>query len=217
MNARQLQHDLTDFFAGRSGHDPERDYLGMSQIAKPEEELLAMLKGKRWQPSRETHLKLRLGHLHEAEIKAALEHISWHELKEEWSYFGKELEVVADFDPRFRGHIDGMFITAEKEHVLCEIKSIGGSYAKGWPLDDIALNDDPPSVALPRKDFAQVQAYMRHGGYERCLMIYVCRSRGLIWTCEVRPDAAMQDRLDAKAKRVLARFDEGAEFMQMAS
>ena len=211
MNARKLQHALTDFFAGHSGHDPDRDYLGMSQIALPEEKLLAQLRGDRWVPSTEDHLKLRLGHLHEAEIKAALEHLGHYaspEISAGWLYDPTEKELVADFDSRFRGHTDGQFVTHQgEEHVLCEIKSIGGSRDKGWPLDDIAYSDGMPRQALPEKHFAQVQMYMRHGGYERCWMIYVCRSRGLIWTCEVLSDAAMQYRLDAKAKRVLERFD----------
>ena len=198
MRAREIERRLTRAAVETSGHDPERyatgfnggPYLGMSQIGKKEGDLVAMMQGKGWQPSEEDHLRLRLGHVFETVIEGLLFEAG---LVEEDVIYGSELEVVADFDERFRGHIDGWFTNG----ALLEIKSTFQE-----KLDRLMA-----SRRLPGHVYEQVQLYMVHGGFKEGYVVYIARDTGRMWVCYVRPNRAVVEKLNAKAKRVLAQFD----------
>ena len=102
-------------------------------------------------------------------------------------------EVVAPFDPRCVGHIDG-----EVDGDLLEIKSCTSEAFElvRW------------KGAKPRHE-DQVQMYMRYGGYARALIVYKCRSTGEVWVVEVEQDEAAGDELERKAKEIFAAVDRG--------
>lgn len=199
MNAKEIERRLTKAAVETSGHDPNRyrtghggePYLGMSQISKSEDDLLAMIQGQGWQPTEEDHLRLRLGHVFEAVVEGLLFEAG---LVEEDVIYGDELEVVAAFDERFRGHIDGYFPCG----ALLEIKSTYQS-----KLDYLMKQK-----RLPSRVYEQVQMYMAHGRFDEAYVVYIARDTGRMWVFYVRPNPVVQQKLNAKAKRVLARFDE---------
>ena len=125
-----------------------------------------------------------------------------------------QLEIVADFDPRFRGHIDHLLI---EDRTVVEIKST--YWAKFVRLRDSGL----PMPA----HYDQVQMYMRHGNFPQAVICYVARDIPhrdwdvgvapimgddeylAFWLVDVQPDPGRADELDAKAQEILYYIDLG--------
>lgn len=105
-------------------------------------------------------------------------------------------EIYADYDQRVKGHIDGM---TNKGNQIYEIKSCVQAQ-----LDFIRNNGDK----LPKRHFNQVQAYMHHGRFKSCLMVYVARDTGEIWTKEVFYLPVVGASIEQKAKSVLKMYDD---------
>jgi len=186
-----LIQKLTDYTRQTCGHET-RFYLGLSQLHRPEEELVhEMLHGSKHQPD-DAIKRLALGYVVEADIRRRLEGIGI-------AIPNSQTEIVAVYDDRVKGHIDGQ--TVEKRQIY-EIKST--VQAK---LDTIKLSNK-----LPNDHFQQVQAYLWHGDFQSCLMIYVARDTGQIWAKELWRITAMGKDLEAKAKRVLTEVDKKLNF-----
>ncbi|MCL4296308.1 MAG: hypothetical protein KJ077_11290 [Anaerolineae bacterium] len=166
-----------------------RDYLGMSQIAKCSRQLYFDLKqGERYDD--QTYWYTWLGYMFQYELLRALpggvEYVS--------------REIVAFYDPRVKGHVD-----FELDGDLVEIKTVN------WAKFQKAIQE-----GVHRDDYQQVQMYLRHGGWPRALVVYICRDVPHrewysipVWVLEVLPEASMADTLDAKAKTILAAVDAG--------
>jgi len=197
LSAASLQRRLGEALLGQSGHDERRDYLGMSGIGDCSRELYF-----RYTEGQEADGRLHwyswMGYTIEAAIIDLTERTK------------RDIEVVAGFDERFRGHVD----LALSQRDLVEIKSVTWS-----KFSRITLAQQ----AEPRHQ-AQVQMYLRHGGWERCLVIYTPRDVDYkeyyevvarlsvplpFFVVEVRPDTALADSLDAKARAILAAIDQG--------
>jgi len=100
-----------------------------------------------------------------------------------------------DDEPRVCGHLDGVFNDGYLLHV------------KPCRADILETIKHSEHYKIPRRHFAQVQMYLRHGGYENVRLIYIARESGEFWLSEIRSDAHTQDRLDRKAQEVLRAFD----------
>lgn len=196
MKAADLKDRLVRHTIEHSGHDTDRTYLGMSQIDRREDDLVReMVTGERWRPTDDQHLMLHLGRVFEASVQDRLWDLG---LLVENS---EERELVAGFDERFRGHIDGEILDrahGEREPECFDVKCIS----------QFELQKRTSERRARDKDFAQMQMYVHHGGYERGHIIYVSRESGQIYVHEVRPVRSLIDALNAKARRVLAAVDE---------
>ena len=126
------------------------------------------------------------GVLHEADVIARLEAAGVPVLEQ-----GREL--VAPFDPRCVGHIDG-----EVDGDLLEIKSCSRA-----AFEQVRWRGPKP------RHEEQVQMYLRFGDYERGLIVYKCRETGEIWVCEVMRDEAYGEELEERARAILAAVDRG--------
>jgi len=196
-DARQLKDVLTQQVMSTSGLEQRRDYLGMSQIGRcPRELYRLMLEGKGTGTEERDHWFCWLGYLYESAIVELLGG------EPMW----QGIEVVAEFDERFRGHVDYQLDRGGVLWDLVEIKST--SYAR---LQSIIRAQSPVPFHV-----AQVQAYMRHGYWERAFIVYVARDvpgrdwRGMpIWVFELGIDPRIGAALDRKAREVLRAVDEG--------
>jgi len=188
MNANEISDQLLTWTIKNSGAE-HRQYLGMSAIsACPTELYRWMTRGRHWDTR--SHLSCYSGYLFESDIKHRLMAIYGHLLKP-----GREL--VADFDHRYMGHTDG-----EIDALLLEIKSVTND-----KLERIRSVDR----RIPRNHYEQVQAYMRHGGYQLAVVVYVARDTGALWTTEITFNKPVAERLDEKARSILAAVDANRE------
>ncbi len=190
MNAVTITSQLIDYTVAQSGAE-ERHYLGMSHIAECPRRLYDMMTSPAKPWPLESHLRCYAGYLWERDVKARLAILRLY-------VPGSERELIAAFDSRFQGHTDGEIIGDQHDaRFLLEIKS---------------TNPDKFSRIfterrLPTENYHQVQIYLRHGGYPKAYVVYVCRDTGELYTLEVLPNPHLQDILDAKARRVLAAVD----------
>lgn len=212
MNAKQVDATLR---AGMNRHE-ERQYLGMSNAGGcPRAAYWSMVDPK--PPDRALTWYGFTGYGHEAMVKALLGakvdavqtllDFSDSKIRE---FVGSNIylaskEIIADFDPRYRGHLD-----LPMADMFVEIKSVG---FKKW----VFLVEQENGA---KRNLAQVQAYMRHGGYDRCVLVYVARDvphwdlyksiNGVyppFFCLNVYPEPSWQDQLDEKAKMILAAVD----------
>lgn len=102
-------------------------------------------------------------------------------------------ELVAPFDDRFRGHIEGEVNGGD----LLEVKSIHDD-----AMSDLLRDGMPFS-----RHYEQVQCYMHYGEYTVAYVVYKTRGSGDLWVFQVRRDISVGLRLETKAKRVLAAID----------
>lgn len=196
MHAFDLKRALMRYTIDHSGHEPHRDYLGMSQISRDEADLVRkMVTGEQWRPTDDEHAMLYLGRLFEGDVQSRLEGAG---LLIPGSA-GREL--VAGFDSRFRGHIDGIVRTAAAQgrssEALVEIKCVAQS-----AMERLQVRRE-----VRPKDSHQVQCYLRHAGLRRAFVVYVSRETGLFYVADVEAHPPLQDALDEKARRVLAAVD----------
>jgi hypothetical protein len=126
------------------------------------------------------------GYLHERDVIERLEAAGVPVLN-------RQRELVAEWDERFRGHIDG-----EVDGDLLEIKG----------LEDGQALDNVRKMGPRSRDRSQVQAYMRYGEYYRALIVYKVRSNGEMWVCWLRRDDEMGEEIERKARMVLQAVDD---------
>lgn len=190
MLAEAMKAVLEESIAGAADDadrsDP-RDYLGMSKIGDCARQLYLDLTNGRMQPQGLALARCHEGMLHQRDVIERLERSGIPVLE-------RDRELVAPFDERFKGHIDG-----EVDGDLLEIKSLE-------TLDDLA---EVRAHGPRERDQAQVQAYMRYGDYHRALIVYKVRSNGALWVVYVNRRDALGKRLERKARDVLEALDRG--------
>jgi len=165
--------------------DPDRKYLGMSAIGHcPQKLYFDLIYGRRT-PSHKQLLRCHEGYLHESDVIDRL-------CRLDFAITNTNREIVAPFEHgRFRGHIDG-----EIPDRMLEVKSVNQrKFDRVRHQGPFANHRD------------QVQAYMRYGGYERCLIVYKNRESGEIWCFEIDVDPAHGERIERKAREILAAVD----------
>jgi hypothetical protein len=169
--------------------EPDRRYLGMSAIGGCPLRLWREMTYGRETPDAQGMRYFNEGYLHEGDVVARL-------VKAGVKIGSRQARLVAPFDERFAGHIDGSL-----DGKLIEIKSVNeGRFTQveigGKPL---------------REHAAQCQIYMRYGGYAAALVIYKERYKGRICVVELARDEAEGERLERKAKEILHLVDTGVE------
>jgi len=176
--------EMRDKLTGVLSDHEERNYLGMSAIGRCPRWLYREMTNGRAMP---THAMLRLfheGYLHERDLLARLQ----------WAGYVIDLyglELVAPFDARFRGHIDGVL-----DGTLLEIKSVND--------ERFTIVQDLGALAEHR---AQCQCYMRYGGFADALIIYKQRSFGELYMVMLQRDEGEGKLLEAKARLILNAVD----------
>jgi len=166
--------------------DDSRTYLGMSRIGECPRRLYEDFVDGRERPGIAGLRYCHEGYLHEADIVGRLE-------KAGIPVANRGRELVAPFDPRFRGHIDG-----EIGGDLLEIKSVTPE-----KLNEVRLNGPLPA----HRDQAQI--YMRYGRYGQAWIVYKARADGSVWVCSIRRDDRRGAELEDKARAILAAVDAG--------
>ncbi|MCK4958031.1 MAG: hypothetical protein KAT00_01495 [Planctomycetes bacterium] len=212
MNAEQVQQILTENFREQS-HNEVRKYLGMSSIGRcPREQYFNVvdpgLAGDRlsWYGmigySLEERVIERLG-AEQLVANVSIAEDYEHQIK---GVLQVTRTIVADFDSRYRGHTDHEM----DDGTLIEIKTITwDGYFKRWRERRGKWDH-----------FAQCQAYMQHGYFDHCVLIYT--PRDIPWrawegdripipflTLDVRPNRKVAKELDERAQRILRAIDDG--------
>lgn len=197
----------------RSGLEQKRDYLGMSQIARCPRLLYRMLTEGRAEEELDAqqHWYCWIGYLWEKAVVGllwdeAVENLLNPDIPAQVSVMSQNVEVVAIFDQRYRGHVDFEMDVDHGVMALVEIKSV---YWGKW--NRIRAQGRPELEHV-----AQVQAYMQHGYWNRAFIVYVARdvphkawAGPPFWVYEVEYVRTIGKALDAKARRILAAFDRG--------
>jgi hypothetical protein len=190
MNAFDLKTQLCQALVKQSGLDRHRRYLGMSGIGYCPRQLYDRYLHGLSDYDEQSHWRSWLGYLFEAGLIRLFDN----------NLLTQHAEIVAAYDSRFRGHIDHQ--TADGD--LVEIKSVD------WYNFNRIRAQGPK-----RAHRAQVQMYLRHGGWPRAFLIYVARDMPWqqawpgfpLWVFEERPDDDWADALDAKAQDILEALD----------
>ena len=185
MEGRDFKRELMKGLRTRSGLEERRPYLGMSGIGNCARKLyMDFVNGR--QVDDQGHWFCWTGYLYEAGVLALM------------GLEKREREIVASFDARFQGHTDYYL----DDGTVVDIKSTA--------LDKfVAIKRGGP----PFTHVAQMQMYMRHGGFKRAVLIYTARDIPArvwtepFWTVDVAPDERLMDRLDHKAQMILAAID----------
>lgn len=193
MKANDIQVILNDLSAAAARHE-RRHYLGMSGIGRcPREQYWKVVSPEA--PDARLLWYGMVGYALEYEV-----------VKRLGGVVQARQTLVAEFDGRYMGHTDHEM----PDGTLVEIKTV--TWEKYQRLQR-------QMVAVPY-NVAQCQAYMRHGGFPRCVLIYTPRDvphndwtmrtasfHVPFWAVDVPRNEALMDQLDRKAKRVLAAID----------
>lgn len=162
----------------------ERNYLGMSSIGSCPRRLYFEMKNGREMPGPTLKRLFHEGHLHEQDLLARLQQAGY-------VVDLYQLELVAPFDARFRGHIDGVLAGT-----LLEIKSVND--------ERFMIVQDLGALAEHR---AQAQIYMRYGSFADALIIYKQRSYGELHVVMLRHDEKESRLLEMKVQLILKAVD----------
>ncbi len=194
VDAVELRKKLNALTLRRAGYEP-RAYLSMSEIAGCPVELYRNLTRGRMPPPPEKQMLFYLDQLLKQDLKARLAALGLF-------VEGSERELVAEFDTRFRGHTDGELRREGRDlgtlfNLLLKIRPV-------YERDLIKLR----ALGRPlREHELQVQCYLRHGGYDRCELVYVARDSGALWAFDVPARVELADEADRTARRVLNAVD----------
>jgi hypothetical protein len=184
MLASDIQKRIMGFIYARSGFEPRRQYVGMSHIADCPRRLAEdMRKGQAADDER--HRMAFLGY--------SIEQIERDILMSTGIMRAAGREIVAEFDERVRGHVDGETVDGD----LIEIKSVSVLRFEKVLAEGRAL----------RAHFEQVQAYMHFGGYRHAEIVYVCRDDFRHKVIHAAYNMGVGERLEAKARALLAALD----------
>ncbi len=165
----------------------DRHYLGMSEIGRCPLELYRKLVNGREPADAQLVRYGNEGRLHEQDVIERLDKMGIRVVN-------TQKEIVADFDSRFRGHIDGELALGDYD--LLEVKSV-----------KLARFERVRVFGVFEEHIYQTQCYMRYGGYLRAFVVYKNRDTGEVAVCLVELDGELGARLEQKAREVLAAVD----------
>lgn len=176
-----------DALEKNSGFETHRKYLGMSQISEcPRRLFHQYVYGMKATP--EQHVKAVLGYMFERTVKEILLRANFLKALPKAAH-----ELIAGFDNRFRGHIDGVTIHNE----LADIKS----------LPRIGFDKQLQSQNVSNRIFMQMQAYMGYARFRSAIVIFVCRETMRCHPVRLHYAHRVFLNLEEKAKRVLQAID----------
>lgn len=178
--------EMRDRLTGVLAEHEERNYLGMSSIGNcSRRQYFDMKNGWRAMPRPSLKRLFHEGHLHEQDLLARLQQAGY-------VVDLYQMELVAPFDARFRGHIDGVLDSG----TLLEIKSVND--------EKFIIVQELGALAEHR---AQCQCYMRYGSFADALIIYKQRSYGELYLVMLKLDEGEGRLLEAKAQMILKAVD----------
>lgn len=170
----------------RSRLDAHRAYLGMSQIGRCQAQIYrTMTLGS--DTGDFNHRMAYTGYMHEWDVLTRLREMGLAQLDRR--------ELVADFDERLRGHVDGVTTWGD----LLEIKSTSAHKFEMVVYHNRAMHEHND----------QAQLYMLYGGWRDTYFVYVNRETFEHKVMRVSFDQERAALLVEKAKRVLAAVDAG--------
>ena len=182
----------------RGDSEPERNYLGGSEIGKECSRALwySFRKCSKPEFSGRLYRLFYRGHNEEFTFVKELRGIGCevHEVGED----GKQFEVVA-CDGHFKGHTDGVALgipEAPKTWHLLEMKTSSAKLFK-------KVSENGVEVEKPQH-FAQMQVYMHLIGLKRALYMVVNKDNDELYTERVRYDAKKAQALIDKARRIIS-------------
>ncbi len=191
--AREL-HALINQDLQVNSPSERREYLGMSGIGRCAlEQWYTMKFGPLPSLARDKYGKR--GYLFEGDAKLRLQRIGY--------YFpGSEVQLIAPWDSRFRGHTDGQ-VPAERfgEPWLLELKSCGPK-----KFEDVVWHNAPLSEHL-----CQIQTYMRYGGWNWTMIVYINADTFDHWMIPVKRDDTYGKQMELRAQWILRCVD-GEEY-----
>jgi len=191
MDIQTFQRRIEEHLVQHSGLEPKRDYLGISAIGKcPRQVVRDFLYGK-GELSLQAHQMCYAGYLFEHDVMRRLSDIGVANVPAlEGTH---QTELVADFDPRLRGHVDGETIDGD----LLEIKSVNRRKFDEVKQTHLALTEH----------FARIQPYMKYGPWKVCWIVYVCRETLEHFVVKVSYLHTQAIKYELKAQRILAFID----------
>jgi hypothetical protein len=193
MDIVTFQNKIEEHIRAHSGLEMKRDYLGISQVGKcPRQVVREYLHGKT-EPSLQAHEMCYAGYLFEQDVMRRLYEIGVAYVP---ALEGQgQKEVVAPFDERLRGHIDGETVDGD----LLEIKSVSRAKFEKVKSTHMAFTEH----------FSQVQLYMKYGPWKKCWIVYVCRETMEHHVVRVPYVHTHAVKMEIRAQRMLAWIDQG--------
>ncbi len=181
MKPEIIKDKINFLIKSKSKLELKRNYLGMSNIAGCE---LVLYNNFFYEmkPSLKDYQNSYRGYMYESIIKGWLISIGF-------MVPGTEKEIVAGFDERFKGHIDG----EDYKGNLIEIKSVTQAKFEKIKADG----------RLPFRNFCQIQAYLRYGNYDYCTVIIVSTETLDIEIMQIRDNPKILTAIHTKAISVL--------------
>lgn len=184
ITANEIEQEITADLR-QNGMELHKKYLGISHVARCSRQAFdSMADGLDAENDYQQRMYY-VGGLFEQDVMMRLVRMKFAK--------AERREVVAPFDDRLRGRIDGLTSWGD----LLEIKSLTKS--------KFGLVYDAQRALHEHND--QVQLYMRYGGWEYAWIIYVCRETFEHKVIRVRYDERKAEMLEEKAKRILAALD----------
>jgi hypothetical protein len=162
----------------------DRHYLGMSAISQCPRKLYQEMLNGRDRPGQSSLNLFHEGYVHEHDIVDRL-------AKMGCMVGNVQRELVAPWDERLRGHIDG-----EIEGELLEIKSLNADR-----FDQLRAGG--PFIA----HVEQAQLYMRYGGYRSAVFVYKNRETGALWIDRLWYNESLAQKLEDQARMILQAVD----------
>lgn len=176
---------IDEYITMHSGFEEHRDYLSMSHLSEcPRKIVREMREG--FTVEEHTHRMAYAGYEHERNVIFMLHEMGLIDRV--------NVEVVAPFDSRLRGHLDGIW-----GNVVIEIKSLSHKN-----FEKMIQKDKNRALW---KHFVQVQMYMRYSGLKEAVVIYRDREtyeHHVIGVPFIERQAFM---FEEKAKRILGHLD----------
>lgn len=193
MNGADAKRMTMKWIREHSGLDNTSRYLRMSQIGRCPAYLYNLMLHGNEASSDRAHLNCFSGHAWQDQVMGIL--IGSGVARSCGKVSGYCRELVAEFDPRFKGHTDGEAVDGK----LIEIKTFNADDYRRVTRTGVL----PPAYAW------QVQAYLRYGNYDRALFVCVCRDPFEWHILDIGRLDQEGDKVEAKAKLVLAAVDRG--------
>ena len=186
LTPQLIESKIDDFMTRHSGFELRRNYLSISHIAGcPRQAVREYKEG--YEVQEYSHRMAFAGYEMEVGVRAILE------AEEVADPSSRYMEVVAPFDERLKGHLDGLTVDGD----IIEIKSVSRSQFKKIEEKGKVL----------WSHFVQTQLYMRYSGRKLAFVVYRCRDNYEYKVLELRYQEKMAAEFEDRARRILAAID----------
>lgn len=179
----ELTEQLIKFTLENSNFETNRDYISLSHISLPIEDLIKQY-NEGFEDSEAIRLKCYKGYQMEKDLIRRLRQIFFEDIQT-----GVEIQVV---DGLFKGHPDFLYC------------------GEPWDCKSVFRDDWLPQTnKLPRRAFWQMQAYLLYLPAENGGFIYESRESGLIREYVVKPNVSIQNEIKDKVNLISQQVKSG--------